>query len=59
MGVRLVDQDAAERVGPIKLTATAMSGDATITRELRPYTRVWKSPRRVQTAGIEPTPVRR
>lgn len=37
------DKDAAEWVGPIKLTATAKSGDATITREVRPYTRVWNS----------------
>lgn len=37
------DNDAAEWVGPIKLTATAKSGDATITREVRPYTRVWNS----------------
>ena len=37
------DKDAAEWVGPIKLTATARSGDATITREVRPYTRVWNS----------------
>lgn len=37
------DKDAAEWVGPIKLTATANVGDAIITREVRPYTRVWNS----------------
>ncbi|MBM3983466.1 MAG: hypothetical protein FJ304_24995 [Planctomycetes bacterium] len=37
------DKDAPEWVGPIVLTATGTSGDATITREVRPYTRVWNS----------------
>jgi hypothetical protein len=37
------DKDAPEWVGPIKLTATGKSGDLTITREVRPYTRVWNS----------------
>jgi len=37
------DKDAPEFVGPIKLTATAKRGDETITREVRPYTRVWNS----------------
>lgn len=37
------DKDAPEFVGPIKLIATAKRGDETITREVRPYTRVWNS----------------
>jgi hypothetical protein len=37
------DTDAPVWVGPIKLTAIGKSGDATITREVRPYTRVWNS----------------
>jgi hypothetical protein len=37
------DKDAEEWVGTVKLTATAKSGDATITREVRSYTRVWNS----------------
>jgi hypothetical protein len=37
------DKDAAEWVGPIKLTATGKSGDTTIMRAVRPYTRVWNS----------------
>jgi hypothetical protein len=37
------DKDAEDWVGPIKLTATGKSGDTTITREVRPYTRVWNS----------------
>jgi hypothetical protein len=38
------DKDAAEWVGPIKLTATGKSGDAApIVRAVRPYTRVWNS----------------
>ncbi|MCE9560690.1 MAG: PPC domain-containing protein [Planctomycetes bacterium] len=41
--VLTADKDAAEFVGPIKLTATAKRGDETITREVRPYTRVWNS----------------
>ena len=35
------DKDAPDFVGPIKLVATAKRGDETITREVRPYTRVW------------------
>ncbi len=37
------DKDAPDFVGPIKLTAVGKSGDATVTREVRPYTRVWNS----------------
>ena len=37
------DKDAPEWVGPIKLTAVGKSNDITITREVRPYTRVWQS----------------
>jgi hypothetical protein len=37
------DKDAPEWVGPVKLTAVGKSGDTTITREVRPYTRVWNS----------------
>jgi hypothetical protein len=37
------DRDAADWVGPVKLVATAKRGDETITREVRPYTRVWNS----------------
>ncbi|MBN9119398.1 MAG: hypothetical protein J0I06_09605 [Planctomycetes bacterium] len=37
------DKDAPEWVGPIKLTAVGKSGTDTITREVRPYTRVWNS----------------
>lgn len=37
------DKDAPEFVGPITLTATGKSGDQTITREVRAYTRVWNS----------------
>ena len=37
------DRDAPEWAGPIKLTATGKSGDATLTREVRAYTRVWNS----------------
>ena len=37
------DKDAPEWVGPIKLTTTGKSGDTTITREVRPYSRVWNS----------------
>ncbi|MGH7226111.1 MAG: hypothetical protein ACRELF_23090, partial [Gemmataceae bacterium] len=35
------DTDAADWVGPIKLLAAAKVGDATLRREVRPYTRVW------------------
>ena len=37
------DADAPEWVGPVKLVATARRGDETITREVRPYSRVWNS----------------
>jgi hypothetical protein len=37
------DADAADWVGPVKLTATAKRGDEAIVREVRPYTRVWTS----------------
>lgn len=37
------DKDAPEWVGPITLTAVGKSGDVTITREVRAYTRVWNS----------------
>ena len=37
------DADAPEWVGPVKLVATARRGDETITREVRPYSRVWPS----------------
>jgi hypothetical protein len=41
------DKDAPEWVGPIKLTAVGKmsdkNNDITITREVRPYTRVWNS----------------
>jgi hypothetical protein len=36
------DADAADFVGPIRLFAT--SADPTLTREVRPYTRVWSNP---------------
>ena len=37
------DKDAPEWTGPIKLTAVGKVNDITITREVRPYTRVWNS----------------
>jgi hypothetical protein len=37
------DGDAPEWVGPIKLTAVGKVGERVITREVRPYTRVWNS----------------
>jgi hypothetical protein len=37
------DKDAPDWVGPIKLTAVGKSGDVSIAREVRPYTRVWQS----------------
>jgi hypothetical protein len=37
------DADAPDFAGPVALTATAKRGDETITREVRPYTRVWNS----------------
>jgi Bacterial pre-peptidase C-terminal domain len=36
--------DAANFVGPIRLTATGKSGDTILTREVRAYTRVWPQP---------------
>jgi hypothetical protein len=37
------DKDAPDWVGPIKLTATGKTGSEMITREVRPYARVWNS----------------
>ena len=37
------DADAPDFVGPIKLVATGKSGETTITRNVRPYTRVWSN----------------
>jgi hypothetical protein len=37
------DKDAPDFVGPIQLTAKGKSGEETITREVRPYARVWQS----------------
>jgi hypothetical protein len=37
------DKDAPDHVGPIHLTAKGKSGEETITREVRPYSRVWQS----------------
>jgi hypothetical protein len=37
------DADAPDFAGPIELTATARVGDATLTREVRAYTRVWSN----------------
>jgi hypothetical protein len=36
------DENAANFDGPIKLMATGKRGDETITREVRPYARVWQ-----------------
>jgi hypothetical protein len=41
--VLTADKDAPEFVGPISLIATGKRGDEIITRELRPYSRVWNS----------------
>jgi hypothetical protein len=38
------DADAPDFVGPVRLTATGTAGGATLTREVRPYTRVWPQP---------------
>jgi hypothetical protein len=38
------DVDAADFVGPVRLTATGTAGDTTLTREVRAYTRVWPQP---------------
>jgi hypothetical protein len=38
------DADAADFVGPIRLTATGKAGDTTLTREVRAYARVWPQP---------------
>ncbi|MCE9524747.1 MAG: PPC domain-containing protein [Planctomycetales bacterium] len=35
------DENAADFTGPIKLVATAKSGELNLRREVRPYTRVW------------------
>jgi hypothetical protein len=37
------DKDAPDWVGPVKLTATGNRGDELLTRDVRPYTRVWNS----------------
>lgn len=41
--VLYADTDAPEFVGPITLTATGVSGDTKLVREVRPYTRVTSS----------------
>jgi len=46
------DADAADWVGPMKLTATGKRGEATLVREVRPYTRVWNS---TQLSSSRPT----
>jgi hypothetical protein len=46
------DADAADWVGPVKLTATAKRGDDTLVREVRPYTRVSTS---TQLSSSRPT----
>lgn len=46
------DADAPDFAGPITLTATAKRGDETLTREVRPYTRVWNS---ADPASTRPT----
>jgi hypothetical protein len=38
------DADASDFVGPVHLTATGLAGETTLTREVRPYTRVWPQP---------------
>jgi hypothetical protein len=38
------DTDAADFMGPIRLTATGKAGDTALTREVRAYTRVWPQP---------------
>ena len=37
------DKEASDWVGPIVMTATGKRGDEVLTREVRPYTRVWNS----------------
>ncbi len=37
------DKDAADWVGPVKLTATASRDGVKLVREVRPYSRVWQS----------------
>jgi hypothetical protein len=37
------DKDAPDWAGSVKLVATGKRGDETLTREVRPYTRVWNS----------------
>jgi Bacterial pre-peptidase C-terminal domain len=46
------DADAADWVGPVKLTATAKRGEEALVREVRPYTRVWTS---TQLSSSRPT----
>jgi hypothetical protein len=41
--VMWADKDAPDWAGPVRLTATAKVGDAVLTREVRPYTRVWSA----------------
>src|SRR5262249_46283581 len=38
------DADAPDFAGPVRLTATGVTGDTTLTREVRAYTRVWPQP---------------
>ena len=38
------DPDAPDSAGPVRLTATGVSGKTTLTREVRAYTRVWPQP---------------
>jgi Bacterial pre-peptidase C-terminal domain len=38
------DAGAPDSVGPVRLTATGRAGGATLTREVRAYTRVWPNP---------------
>jgi hypothetical protein len=38
------DADAPDSVGPVVLTATGTAGGTPLTREVRPYTRVWPQP---------------
>jgi hypothetical protein len=52
MIVLWADADAPDWVGPVKLTATAKRGEVALTREVRPYTRVWTS---TQLSSSRPT----
>jgi hypothetical protein len=38
------DGDVPDFVGPVRLTATGVAESVTLTREVRPYTRVWPQP---------------